>query len=181
VKIQFKRLQNKNRYMRNKILFLFLSLVHLACCAVEPLARGSVVLLQPESVFQQRIPSTKLLASYIGAVESAAASAVMSSVQKPQANGFLVLAVRPGQKSKAWLDFTPSLPLELADAILAKVEAVPALSVTEGVIAFGLELRMWGAVASSKNMPAPAQWKEVVKKVGRPLETSVLIELVWPE
>jgi hypothetical protein len=89
--------------------------------------------------------------------------------------------VRPGQKSKAWLDFTPSLPLELAEAILAKVEAVPALSVNEGVIAFGVELRLWGAVASSKQMPAPAEWKAVAQKAGRPLETSALIELVWPE
>jgi hypothetical protein len=167
--------------MRNKILFLALWSVTLICCAAEPVTRASVVLLQPESVFQQRVPSTQLLANYIGAVELAAASALMSSVQKPKVNGFLVLAVRPGQKSKAWLDFTPSLPLELAEAILAKVEAVPALSVNEGVIAFGVELRLWGAVASSKQMPAPAEWKAVAQKAGRPLETSALIELVWPE
>lgn len=149
--------------------------------AAEPMEMSSVVLLQPESVLQQRVPDVAALGIYAKAVVSAASTVLRASSNHPVTGGFLVLAVRPGQKSKVWLDFDPALPPELADAVVAKAQAVTPLSVNGGPVALALRVRLWGGPAPSDKMPAPAEWRAATQKLDRPIEIGELIERVWPQ
>jgi len=79
--------------------------------AAEPLTQFNVVLLQPTSVLEERVPEVDAMAAYIKAVEGAARQAVIASGVQQAVGGFIVVAVRPGLQSKVWLDFDAMLDL----------------------------------------------------------------------
>ena len=149
--------------------------------AQDALVMGRVVLLQPDSVMRARLPSAASLATYIKALEAAASKVVAAADDRPLAAGFLVIAVRPGAKSNAWLDFTPTLSKALELALVAGLEAVPPLPVTGGLVVFAVQVGAWGAVLSPEQTFFPAAWKVVVQQAGKNLEASELAELAWHE
>lgn len=70
--------------------------------AAEPYRVENIMLLQPDFVLQERVRIDEL-AQYIQAV-NAATKANLESVAEPMpASGFVVMAVRPGGRSRAWL------------------------------------------------------------------------------
>lgn len=110
------------------------------------------MLLQPEAVLEERVLSVQSLADYIQAVDTAANDAL--SKQKPQpAGGYLVLAIRPGNKSMVWLDFKPTLPTSIASKLRKTILAVPAFDARNGVVVFALNASLWGARSN------PGAWK----------------------
>lgn len=165
--------------MRKLFLFFSSLFTTLAANALEPLTNYGVMLMQPENVVQQRIQDVGTLAAYIRAVESATSQAVASTRVKPGSSGFVVVAVRPGQRSNAWLDFKPALPPELASAMLAKVQAVPPPSVAKGPVVFALKVGLWGSPDVAGNVPAPKEWAAATAKAGRAIEVGNLVEMIW--
>src|SRR5262245_39831198 len=67
--------------------------------AAEPITKFGVVLLQPSAVLEDRVSSVDAMAEYIKSVEAASRDAVLASALRQSAGGFIVIAVRPGQKS----------------------------------------------------------------------------------
>ena len=167
--------------MHRAFILLLGCLMSLSTGAQDPLTKGGIVLLQPESVIQARVSSVALLAAYIGAVQSAASEVLAGSKEPASAAGFLVVAVRPGQGSNAWLDFTPRLSSELEASIVGKIEQVPPPSVREGPIVFAAQVGVWGAEPPTGHAPAPLAWKAVVQRAGAALEVGQTVELAWHE
>jgi hypothetical protein len=165
--------------MRNLVVLLVVAAWSLVGYAADPLDKAPVVLLQPETVFQERVPSVQALASYIQAAESKASLSMQSSRHGKPTSGFVVIAVRPGQRSKVWLDFEPSIPPSVAEALITAIRSVQPPLVKNGPIVFALKVGLWGGAAPSDNMPSPTEWRAATEKAGHPLEIEALVEAIW--
>lgn len=167
--------------MRSLIFIAFLFLMLVSARASEGITKFGVVLLQPDFVLQERVPDVNALVDYVRAIEAAAKSEVVASNQHPKSSGFIVVAVRPGQKSNVWLDFDPPLPSELAVAVIAKIKTIQPFQARNGAVVFSLKVGLWGSSELARIAPSPLEWKAAAQKAGRPLETGELVELIWSE
>jgi len=161
-----------------KIAFVVLLLAAWGVHAAEPYRMGGIMLLQPDSVLQKRVPSVQSLSDYIGALQVAAQGALDGKSGSPS-SGQLVVAVRPGGQSKAWLDFRPALQPDVAQTLLKTVEAVPPFEAKEGVVVFSLNIALWGATPGLALPPSPPEWREAMKSQKGPEEIGHLVERVW--
>ncbi len=160
--------------------FFACTLSHIAF-ASDAMRTFNIVLLQPDSVLQKRIPDVSALSAYIKAIETSVESVLQAELEHIPAGGFLVVAVKPGEKSNVWLDFGPFLIPRTAEKILAAAKGVPPLSVQDGMVAFAIKVGFWGGSEPAAMAPSPAAWKAAAKKAGHPLELDALVETVWPE
>jgi hypothetical protein len=163
--------------MRVALLWFVLAFANVAV-AKTPYEMKDVVLLQPDSVLQERT-SANALAAYIRSVNAAAADIFAGQEYEP-AGGFLVLAIRPGNQSAVWLDIHPALSPNLARALVARLRAIPRPAVEVGPVVFAIRTSLWGGTPPANNMPSPEEWTQEAKKAGRPLETGELVERIWP-
>jgi len=103
------------------------------------------VLLQPEAALRERVPGgAQAMSDYIASIDAAATKA-LAGVDPPRpTSGFLVLAVRQGGRSKAWLDLWPNLPRASEPALVDAVQAVKPFAVSKGTVVFALRVSAWG-------------------------------------
>lgn len=161
-------------------LILATMLLAAACAhAAQPLTNFNVVLLQPSAVMEKRVTDIDGMADYIKAVEAAARDAVVASGATQAVGGFIVLAVKPGQKSKVWLDFDALMDLEMRKQITDSVKAIKPFDVTEGPVVFALKVATWDGKESKRVAPSPPEWKKAMPKGGKALEVGQLVERVW--
>ena len=137
----------------------------------------SLMLLQPEFVLEQRA-SAEDLSNYIKAVRTAAEAVVAEEKGQHPASGYIVLAVRPGGRSKVWLDFTPALPPALDARLAAALGAVVPFQARKGVVVFAINSSLWGAPAAQRP-PAPAEWTKAMEGTSDPMEIGELVERIW--
>ncbi len=147
--------------------------------AAEPVKSFGLVLMQPDAVLQERVPSVRLLSDYIKAVEAAAGSVLRESGKGTPNSGFIVIAVRPGLQSKVWLDFDAPLSPALKAAMLERIGAVKPFSAQVGPVVFAMKVGLWGASAPAKQLPSPHEWAEASRKAGQALEIGDLVERIW--
>jgi hypothetical protein len=142
----------------------------------ELLTMYRVVLLQPDAVFQERVSSADVLAAYIKSVESVINSSLKHNEQKTPTAGFIVIAIRPGQQSNAWLDFDAPLPDTITSEIVTKIRAIMPVRVKDGPIVFAVKVGLWGGKESPRPLPQPKEWKSVAL-----IDTEEIIDKVWKE
>ena len=167
--------------MNLRSLFLAISLCVAAACnahAAEPITHFNVVLLQPSVVMEKRVADIDAMADYIKAVLAAAREAVVANGSTQAVGGFIVLAVKPGQQSKVWLDFDALMDLEMRKQITQSVRAVKPFEVTEGPVVFALKVATWDGKESKRVAPSPPEWKKATRN-GKVLEIGQLVEKVW--
>ena len=166
-------------YFPHPLLCALLFSVAAACAhAAEPITNFNVVLLQPSPVMEKRVANIDAMADYIKAVQSAAREAVVASGATQAVGGFIVLAVKPGNKARVWLDFDTLLDLEMRKQITNRVKAIPPFDVAEGAVVFALKVATWDAKESKRVAPSPIEWKKATR--GRkPVEIGKLVEKVW--
>jgi len=161
-----------------------LILLALLCCgarAAEPLTMFKAVLLQPDYMYRDRVASTDALAAYIKAVESVGRTAIEHVGQQTTTAGFIVVALRPGQRSNVWLDFDPSVPDALSSELIARIRTILPPKIKDGPIVFALKVGLWGGKEPSRTAPNPKEWKTVQQKSLMPLETDELVEKIWKD
>lgn len=138
-----------------------------------------VVLLQPDFVLKERLSSPESLRSYIDRVNVAVAEVVRASPDW-RSGGFLVLALRPGGRSHAWLDMTPATEPAQDAALQRAVNAVPAPEVKGGIVVFAVQVGLHGASSGDRTaMPAPSEWREFARRRPGNYEMGQLADLVW--
>jgi hypothetical protein len=164
--------------MRALILSLAILVPHLGHAA-EPLKTFGISLLQPQAVLGSRVQSVEALAAYIKAVELKSNDFLSTQPQGRPTTGFIVLAVRPGQESRAWLDLKPELPAQAAAQLKAVISRIQPVRVKEGPIVFAISVGVWGGPAATVEMPTPPEFKAAAKTAGRPLEVGDLVERIW--
>ncbi|HIV73249.1 MAG TPA: hypothetical protein H9903_20110 [Candidatus Aquabacterium excrementipullorum] len=164
-------------------LIIALSLSALAAWSLPARAdafeRSDIVLLQPESVLQPRVPDVQGLANYIDKVSTQAAKVLQSAQAGPPGSGFLVIGIRPGLRSNAWLDFQPPLPQALADAVVRAMRSVTPPAVKGGPVVLAVKGGVWGGSAPARNMPVPQEWRSATGRNGQPLDAGALVERIW--
>jgi hypothetical protein len=163
--------------MRLVVLLFALAFADIAF-AKAPYEMKDIVLLQPESVLQERI-SVDTLGAYIRSVNASAAEVLAGRDYKPT-GGFLVVAIRPGNQSAVWIDTDPVLPTDLSRELVARLRAIAPPTVGDGPVVFAVRVSLWGGAPSTKNTPSPEAWEREAKAIGRPLEVGELVERVWP-
>lgn len=166
--------------MRWLLLPLLLVAAAFSAHAAEPLVNFNVVLLQPGSTLEQRVPSVDVMAEYVRSVEVAARNAVAASKARQSLGGFIVVAVRPGLQSRVWLDFDALLDLEIRKQIIDAVQAVKPFEARKGPVVFALNVAIWGGARTKRVAPSPPEWKKVAPG-GAPLEVGELVEAAWNE
>lgn len=149
--------------------------------AAPAFTNAAIVLLQADELMLQRVRSAQELAAYIKAVEVAAGQAIDGAFQRKPAGGFVVVAVKPGGRSRVWLDLDAPLPAATQQALRAGIEAVPAPDVQGGPIVFAFKASFWGGRPPTRGAPAPQQWKDEAARVGQKLEVGALVERLWPD
>lgn len=147
--------------------------------AASALERTDIVLLQPEAVLQPRVPDVQSLATYIDKATAQAAQVAQQARSGPPTSGFLVIAIRPGLRSNAWLDFQPPLPPALAEAVVRAMRSVIPPAVRGGPVVLAVKAGLWGGGAPARDIPAPKEWRAATDKAGHPLDTGALVERIW--
>ncbi|MCE3606340.1 hypothetical protein LXA47_22440 [Massilia sp. P8910] len=163
--------------MRSILVFLAGWLCASSVQAANGVTAGGVVLLQPEPVIQARVTADKL-APYLKQVDTAATHALKAAASVPASGGFVVVAIRPGEQSAFWLDFTPPLPRALANDLIAGAKAVR-VPMVKGTVVVAMKYAVAGGTAPSQPMPAPKEWSAAAKAAGKPLEIGDLVERIW--
>lgn len=151
--------------MRRFLFAVFLLLLAVSSHASQPFVRYEVVLMQADMVLQERVDATAL-GDYIKAVESNAKHVVAAKAGDP-ASGFIVVAVRPGQRSNVWLDFNNPLPAGVETALVDEIRSVFPMQVQDGPVLFALRVGLWGGAAPERKTPVPKAWSDAAKKIGR--------------
>jgi hypothetical protein len=139
------------------------------------------VLLQPDVLYRERVANADMLAAYIRTVQKAVKERVEKSSEQPPSTGFIVVALRPGQRSNAWLDVEPALPAALGQELIAAVRGILPLRVNKGPVVFALKVSLWGGKETARTLPNPEEWKVVEQQNMLPLETGELVEKVWTD
>jgi hypothetical protein len=167
--------------MRIRLVALFAVLLAagLSARAADSVKTFGIVLFQPDSVLQERVPSLDAMIDYIRAVEQAIQSAVSASDKGSPTAGFVVVAVRPGRKSNVWFDFDPPFSPDVRTAVAARARAVLPFLARDGPVVFAIKVGLWGGVEPKRAVPSPAEWKAAAMKAGRPIETGELVEMIW--
>ena len=159
--------------------FLVAALASFSVVAASPYKLENIMLLQPDFVLKERMPSIDSFSGYIEAVQAAAESTLSNEEPSP-ASGFIVLAVRPGAKSNVWLDFKPSLPEETASRLREAIHAVPPLSVKGGTVVFALNATLWDSPPAA-GFPNPPEWSKAMEGHNDSIEIGALVDkFVWP-
>jgi hypothetical protein len=167
--------------MRALLMTLFTAFVVPLASAAEPVTKHGVVLLQSSALLEERVASIDAMAEYVRAVEAAAREGVLASPSKRPAAGFIVVAVKPGERARVWLDFDASPNFQTSRQIVTKVGALKPFEARKGPVVFALKVGLWDAFESKRVAPSPAEWKAATEKAGRQLELDQLVDTVWPE
>lgn len=147
--------------------------------AAPTLQRFGVVLLLPDAQMQERVQSIDAMATYLKAVEAAAARVTSRPGWAPNA-GFVVLVVRPGPEARVWWDWQQPLPAAQQQALTDAVAAVPPFVARRGPVVVALKLGWGGAPEPQRRAPAPPEWKAVAQAAGRALPLDDLVLAAWP-
>ncbi|MBC3910648.1 MULTISPECIES: hypothetical protein [Undibacterium] len=140
----------------------------------------NVVLLQPEAVLTKRVPDVGTLASYIKELEQALAASIEPVPSMEVAGGFVVVGIKPGSKSTAWLDFRSGISPRTQNILKNAVSSVKPPSYS-GLVLFALKVGINGGAQSIELSPAPAEWKIAADKLGRTVEVETLVETMWTD
>lgn len=156
-----------------------LSAIPALALAAEPFESKSIMLLQPDFILEERVPSIEALAAYLKAVQDTAAHVLADEAPIPT-GGFLVLAVRPGGRSMAWLDLVPALPDAVDSKLRAAILRVPPFEARAGVVVVALKASLWGGTPS-REFPHPAEWSRAMEGGSEAVEVGDLVNQIWPE
>ena len=165
--------------MRAAVIASILFFLSTAANAGEALKKYGIVLLQPNHVLEQRLKSAGVLATYIQAIEHAVSASLEAEPTGGATGGFLVVAVRPGQRSNAWLVFSPELSAETSTLVVKSIRRVLPPRVTAGPVVFAIKVGLWGGKEPPEVAPAPKEFAAAAAQAGRPLEVSEVVERIW--
>ena len=148
----------------------------------EAWVRKDVVLYLPDRVMKARV-EVMALSPYVDAATVAAERAVRAAPTQPGASGMVLVMVKPGQRSRAWVVTGEPTPNgDTLAAMVAGVEAVPAPIVREGPILFGIAFDAWGGGAAPEGAvaPIPRDWYALFSEDGGVLDDALMAR-VWPD
>lgn len=144
--------------------------------------RKKVVLYLPDRVMKERVEIADL-SPYLTAVDEAVAAAAKAQPTQGGASGMMLLMIKPGERSRAWIvTGEPAMKPEVVEALTAAAGAVPAPSVRQAPILVGLQFEAWGGGAQPEGAvaPIPRDWYAHFSEDGGVLDDALMAR-VWPD
>ncbi len=147
--------------------------------ADDHIKTANIALYQPNSVLAERKVNPKDLAAYIQKLTKVVEAEIGTNAAKEALD--VVVAVRPGKKSKIW--FVSSLKSPTSRKALAdKLVKVTPVEVTGGLLAFSISLNIAKATRTGKfEPPMPAEWIAAAKRKGDSVRIEEIINAAWGE
>ena len=152
-----------------------------AAHAVPPLVQHDVVLLQKGEIIEQRVEGgADAMSAYLKTLGDAEMETMRANPTQIPAAGFIVVAVRPGNRTRTWFDFKPALADATMAALAHTVEATPTMPVKSGEIIFALRVSLWSDKPPKAYVPAPQAWRDAAKGMNPKPDVDTLVDMVWP-
>lgn len=136
-----------------------------------------VILLQPEEVIASRVTGAETTAKFVNAMMQTLEGIDPARFGAPS-GGFVAVAVRPGGRSRIWLDLVPA-PAD-APSIVAALEALPAFDESEGTVVFAIRITVDGGTLPEEMLPAPTSWREAASRMDEPADVETIVAHAWP-
>ncbi len=141
----------------------------------------SITMLQTQQVFEERVSRIEIVSSYLKEIVGSVTEVVNALPKGEPAKGFIVVALKPGHRSRIWLDFESPITEEVASGIQRASEKVSPPSVTGGVVLLAMKVGLWGSGPPDRMVPQPEAWRAEAEKAGGKIEMTELVERVWRE
>jgi hypothetical protein len=145
---------------------------------------SQVFLYQPEEVLQRRLADSSVFAKYMKQVMDAA-TRYWATVPRQRGRGaVLVAAVKPGGRSRFWLETEPAgLGASLVEGLYRALEQIPAPLVRGGPVAVAMQASLWGGGEMPGGFPPiPTEWRQASESEGRNLLVpDEVLAVVWPD
>jgi hypothetical protein len=152
-----------------------------AAHAVQPLVQHDVVLLQKGEIIEQRVTGgADAMAAYLKTLGEAEIETMRANPAQIPSAGFIVVAVRPGNRTHTWFDFKPALADATMAALTHTVETTPTMPVRSGQIVFALRVSVWSDKPPTAYAPAPQAWKDATTGMKPKPDVDTLVDMVWP-
>jgi len=152
-----------------------------AARAIEPLVQHDVVLLQKGEIIEQRVDGgADAMAAYLKALGQAETDTMRANPAQIPSAGFIVVAVRPGNRTRTWFDFKPALADATMDALRHTVETTPTMTVKSGQIIFALRVSLWSDKPPRSYAPAPQEWRDATQDMKPKPDVDTLVDMLWP-
>jgi len=152
-----------------------------AAHAIEPLVQHDVVLLQKGEIIEQRVDGgADAMAVYLKALGQAATETMRANTAQIPSAGFIVVAVRPDNRTRTWFDFKPALADATMEALRRAVETTPTMTVKSGEIIFALRVSLWSDRPPKAYAPAPQEWRDATKGMKPKPDVDTLVDMLWP-
>ena len=149
--------------------------------AVQPLIQHDVVLLQKGEVMAPRIEGgTDAMAAYLKTLGEAETETMRAHPSQIPSAGFIVVALRPGNRTRTWFDFKPALADATMAALRRTVETTPTMTIKSGQIVFALRVSVWSDKPPTAYAPAPQEWKDATRDMKPKPDIDTLVDMVWP-
>jgi len=149
--------------------------------AVEPLVQHDVVLLQKGDIIEQRVDGgADAMAAYLKALGQAETETMRAHPSQIPSAGFIVVAVRPGNQTRTWFDFKPTLADATMAALRHTVETTPTMAVRSGEIVFALRVSVWSVNPPKAYAPAPQEWRDATQGMKPKPDVDTLVDMLWP-
>ena len=140
-----------------------------------------VSLYQPDAILHERIVAFDDFGQYQKAVIRILEDQAASVARQAGQFGSVYGAVRPGRKSRFWLEFSPGgVAPEFQAALLFRLNNLPAPMV-RGPVAFAVHALLWGGTGerASRFLFMPTRWSEAIAGRGGTIPDAPLRK-VWP-
>ena len=152
-----------------------------AAHAVQPLVQHDVVLLQKGELIEQRVDGgADAMSAYLKTLGTALTETMRANPAQLPTSGFVVVALRPDNKTYTWFDFKPRLADATMAALAQTVAATPTMPIKTGDIVFALRVSVWSDKPPSSYAPAPQEWKDATKDMHPKPDVDTLVDMVWP-
>ena len=160
---------------------MILLMPSVVCEAQKPFEQKGIAILQPEKVFFERVTGMSSFEVYVKELVDGVDRSVGKLPRSAPTGGFLVVAVKPGGRSRVWLDLPPGIPGEASNAIQEAAQQVYPMPVKNGVALFAIKISLWSGEAPKGMVPRPQAWEAEGEKAGGPIELGDLVMRVWPD
>jgi len=138
-----------------------------------------ISLYQPDDLIGKRI-DVKDLSQFLKAA-SAECVHYFGAAGVPE-NLNVVIALRPGKRSKVWLEPANAGHPERA-ALIKRLEAIPVMEIKEGPVAVAVIGAIGGGVpkpADAPPLPVPQEWKDASATEKAAIGLDELLQKIWP-
>lgn len=147
----------------------------------------SMALYQPDEVLAQRLSSVDTLAAYLETIQKQAHQFWSERPECGPGVGAIVIAIKPGGKSRFWLVYNSKLRTQLQEELNRTLGKVRPPDVKNGSVAVAINFAIGGAKpvatdTTTSSPPMPEEWTEAARTSGKSLSVpDGILEIVWKE